>query len=188
MLSSYLIMVGGEQSSWMMGLPLLGSGEGCSWAQQVGRLERREALLDPGDVVGLARVGLWIVAVVIADNALRYTYVIAFNVPLLEQLLALVGFKHLVGSVHPTGGEPERVRRIEHIRHHYAAVVQVSGHRFIRQNDNHGGCSVVRIVRPSAEVHIEPRQPIAYFAVGNNDDLGGLFAHAAGRIATGFGY
>lgn len=37
MLSSYLIMVGGEQSSWMMGLPLLGSGEGCSGAQQVDR-------------------------------------------------------------------------------------------------------------------------------------------------------
>ena len=27
MLSSYLIMVGGEQSSWMMGLPLLDPGE-----------------------------------------------------------------------------------------------------------------------------------------------------------------
>lgn len=37
MLSSYLIMVGGEQSSWMMGLPLPGSGEGCSGAQQVER-------------------------------------------------------------------------------------------------------------------------------------------------------
>ena len=123
MLSSYLIMVGGEQSSWMMGLPLLGSGEGCSGAQQEDRGRGLEVLLDPGDVVGLARVRLRIVAVVIADNALRYTYVIAFNVPLLEQLLALVGFKHLVGSVHPTGGEPERVRRIEHISHHYAAVV-----------------------------------------------------------------
>lgn len=84
MLSSYLIMVGGEQSSWMMGLPLLGSGEGCSWAQQEDRGRGLEALLDPGDVVGLARVGLRIVAVVIADNALRYTDVIAFNVPLFE--------------------------------------------------------------------------------------------------------
>ena len=66
------------------GAPATWLGEGCSWAQQEDRGRGLEALLDPGDVVGLARVGLRIVAVVIADNALRYTDVIAFNVPLFE--------------------------------------------------------------------------------------------------------
>lgn len=110
-------------------------------------------------------------AVGVAYYKIAYALVVALNSEGTKDFLALITFKLLFGTVHPTASEPERVSGEHHIAHCKAAVVNVCAFCFIRKHNEHRGRAVEGVCAICThDFRIECGKLIAHSFIGDRND------------------